>query len=86
MRSLSWGSLNFSIVHPREVFAPAIKDAAESILLLHNHPSGDPTPSKEDIQVTKRLCDVGKMVGIEILDHVVVGSGSYVSFVEQKLM
>lgn len=83
---ISVGSLNFSIVHPREVFATAIREAAESLLLVHNHPSGDPTPSREDIHVTRRLCDVGKMVGIEILDHMVIGNGSYFSFLEQNLL
>jgi DNA repair protein RadC len=82
---ISIGSLNLSIVHPREVFAPAIRESAESILLLHNHPSGDPLPSKEDIYVTKRLIEVGHLVGIEILDHIIIGNGCYVSFLEQKL-
>ena len=83
---VSIGSLNLSIVHPREIFAPAIREAAESILLLHNHPSGDPTPSREDILVTRRLIEVGKVVGIEILDHIIIGNGRYVSFIEQKLL
>jgi DNA repair protein RadC len=84
--AISVGSLNFSIVHPREVFATAIREAAESLLLVHNHPSGDPTPSREDIAVTRRLCEVGKLVGIEILDHLVIGNGSYFSFLEQNLL
>lgn len=83
---VSVGSLNFSIVHPREVFAPAIREAAESLILVHNHPSGDATPSREDIQVTKRLIEVGKVVGIEVLDHIVIGNGVYFSFVEQRLL
>lgn len=83
---VSIGSLNFSIIHPREVFAPAIKEAAESILLLHNHPSGDPTPSREDIHITRRLVEVGKLVGIEVIDHIIIGNGCYVSFTEQKLL
>lgn len=82
---VSIGSLNFSIVHPREVFAPAIREAAGSILLIHNHPSGDPTPSMEDIETTKRLIEVGKVVGIRILDHIIIGNGCYISFLEQKL-
>lgn len=82
---ISVGSLNFSIVHPREVFVPAIRETAASVLLLHNHPSGDPSPSKEDIGVTKRLFEVGKLIGIGILDHIIIGSGCYVSFLEQKL-
>lgn len=83
---VSIGSLNLSIVHPREVFVSAIREAAESIILVHNHPSGDPTPSKEDIFVTQRLVEVGKLVGIEVLDHIVIGDNSHVSFVEQSLM
>lgn len=83
---VSIGSLNFSIVHPREVFAPAIREHAESIILIHNHPSGDPTPSKEDIHITGRLREVGKLVGIDVLDHVIIGNNSYTSFVEQSLL
>jgi DNA repair protein RadC len=67
------GTLDASLVHPREVFRPAIKDAASSIILAHNHPSGDPTPSREDIAVTDRLTDVGKTIGIDVLDHIVLG-------------
>src|SRR5260370_511892 len=68
----SIGSLDRSLVHPREVFRPAIKDAAKAILLVHNHPSGDPTPSDEDFLLTKRLEEAGKTLGIQILDHIVV--------------
>lgn len=67
------GTLNASLVHPREVFRPAIADAASAILLIHNHPSGDPTPSREDFAVTDRLTEVGKLIGITVLDHIVVG-------------
>lgn len=66
------GILDSSLVHPREVFRPAIKDAAFSVLLAHNHPSGDPTPSREDHMVTDRLTDAGKMIGINVLDHIVL--------------
>lgn len=82
---VSIGSLNLSIVHPREVFAPAIREAAQSILLVHNHPSGDPTPSQEDLEVTRRLKKTGEVVGIGVLDHIIIGNGCYVSFVEQGL-
>lgn len=82
---VSIGSLNFSIVHPREVFAPAIREAAASILLIHNHPSGDPTPSREDVQVTIRLLEVGKVVGIDILDHLIIGNGIFISFKKEHL-
>src|SRR5690606_8549446 len=71
------GSLNASIVHPREVFREAIKRSAASIIVAHNHPSGDPTPSQEDIQVTKRLADTGKLIGIEVLDHLIIGDGKF---------
>jgi len=76
------GTLDASLVHPREVFRPAIKDAASSIILLHNHPSGDPTPSPEDHAVTKRLESSGKTLGIDVLDHIVLGKGSAVSIRE----
>lgn len=82
---VSVGSLNLSVVHPREVFSLAIKEAAESILFIHNHPSGQTFPSKEDICVTKRLIEVGKIVGIEVLDHIIIGNGNYLSFLEEKL-
>ena len=67
------GTLDASLVHPREVFAPAIAAAASSIILAHNHPSGDATPSLEDRQVTHRLIECGKMLGIDVLDHIIVG-------------
>lgn len=73
------GSLNASIVHPREVFREAIKWSAASIIVAHNHPSGDPTPSQEDIQVTLRLREAGQILGIECLDHLIIGAGRYVS-------
>lgn len=83
---VSIGTLNFSIVHPREVFRAAIRESAESIILVHNHPSGDPTPSREDIFVTQRLVEVGKLVGIEVLDHIIIGEDKHISFVEQNLL
>ncbi|ENQ3077943.1 DNA repair protein RadC [Bacillus sp. JJ864] len=73
------GSLNASIVHPREVFKEAFRRAAASIICLHNHPSGDPTPSREDIEVTKRLVECGRIIGIEILDHIIIGDHKFVS-------
>lgn len=76
---VSIGSLNASIVHPREVFRTAVEVSAASIILAHNHPSGDPAPSREDIMVTEKLVECGKMMGIEILDHVIVGDGRYFS-------
>ncbi|KMT21536.1 RadC family protein [Clostridium cylindrosporum] len=83
---LSIGTLNSSVVHPREVFYDAIKKTAYSIVICHNHPSGDPTPSSEDINVTNRLSEVGKIIGIELLDHLVIGDGVYVSFKEKGLI
>lgn len=77
------GSLNASIVHPREVFKEAFRRSAASIICFHNHPSGDPTPSREDIEVTNRLVECGKMMGIEILDHLIIGDNKYVSMKEK---
>ena len=79
----SVGSLNSAIVHPREVFKQAILNNSAAIILFHNHPSGDPTPSKEDISVTKRLKEAGTLLGIEVLDHIIVGDGRYVSLKEK---
>lgn len=83
MEEISIGSLNTSLVHPREVFRPAIRKACASVILIHNHPSGDPTPSSEDIAVTRRLYEAGRLLGIEVLDHVVIGDGRFVSFREK---
>ncbi|RUS47651.1 DNA repair protein RadC [Cohnella sp. AR92] len=81
-QTLSIGSLNASIVHPREVFRAAIRRSSASILCAHNHPSGDPTPSPEDIQLTKRLAEAGQLLGIELLDHLVIGDNRYISLKE----
>jgi DNA repair protein RadC len=80
------GTLDASLVHPREVFRPAIAEAAASVILVHNHPSGDPTPSAEDRAVTRQLSSAGELVGIAVLDHVVVGEGRYVSFAEGGIL
>jgi DNA repair protein RadC len=77
------GSLNASIVHPREVFREALKRSAASIIAIHNHPSGDPAPSREDIEVTKRLVECGKMIGIDVLDHLIIGENKFVSLKEK---
>lgn len=84
--TLSIGSLNATIVHPREVFRAAIKCSSASVICAHNHPSGDPSPSEEDILMTKRLIEAGEIVGIDILDHIVIGDGKFVSLKEQGLM
>lgn len=76
------GILDASLVHPREVFRAAIADAASAILLIHNHPSGDPTPSRQDREITDRLRKVGEIVGINVIDHIVVGNGRAVSLAE----
>ena len=83
---ISIGTLNSSLVHPREVFEPAIRNAAAQILLAHNHPSGDPRPSSDDLKVTRRLIEAGKILGIEILDHVIISEESFFSFREQGLL
>ncbi|MEK7307807.1 MAG: DNA repair protein RadC [Nitrospirota bacterium] len=80
---ISEGTLTSSLVHPREVFRYAIKEAAASVLFVHNHPSGDPAPSKDDIDITRRLIETGKIIGINVLDHVIVGDGKYVSLMEK---
>jgi len=86
VEDISVGSLNTSIVHPREVFKPAIKRSSASIILAHNHPSGDPTPSREDLEVTRRLKDAGKIIGIEVLDHIIFGDNCYVSLKEKQIL
>lgn len=86
IEDISIGSLNSSIVHPREVFKPAIKRSSASVILVHNHPSGDPTPSREDIEVTSRLVNAGNVLGIAVLDHVIIGNNSILSLKEQGLM
>lgn len=84
--TLSMGSLNASIVHPREVFRAAIKRSSASIVCVHNHPSGDPTPSPEDIQLTHRLVEAGTIIGIEVLDHVIIGDQRFISLKEEGFM
>ncbi|WP_026475939.1 RadC family protein [Alkaliphilus transvaalensis] len=86
VENISIGSLNASIVHPREVFVRAIKRSSSSIILAHNHPSGDPRPSNEDIKITQRLQEAGKLIGITVLDHIIVGDGNYYSLKENDLM
>ncbi|MBO0601322.1 DNA repair protein RadC [Sporosarcina sp. E16_3] len=80
------GSLNSSIVHPREIFREAVKRSAASIIVSHNHPSGNPSPSPEDIEVTKRLIEAGSIMGIEVLDHVIIGDHQFLSLKEKGYM
>lgn len=86
MDMVSIGSLNQSIVHPREVFKTACLSNAAAIILVHQHPTGDATPSQEDIAITRRLKEAGEIMGIKIIDHVIVGDGEYTSFVERGLL
>jgi len=78
--TISIGTLNASLVHPREVFKDAIMHNAASVVLAHNHPSGDPEPSEDDLKITKKLVDSGKILGIEVIDHIVIGKNNYYSF------
>ncbi|HLS53282.1 MAG TPA: DNA repair protein RadC [Tissierellaceae bacterium] len=86
IENISIGTLNASIVHPRDVFYAAIRRNANSIILIHNHPSGDPEPSKEDISITNRLIQVGDLLGIKVLDHIIIGDNRYISFKEKNLI
>lgn len=85
-KTLFIGSLNHSIVHPREVFREAIRHGCNAVIVIHNHPSGSPTPSPQDIAVTKRLCKIGDLVGIELLDHIIIGTEGYVSLKKEGIM
>lgn len=84
--TISIGSLNASIVHPREVFREVINHSAASVILAHNHPSGDPTPSSEDIGLTRKLVDAGKILDIPVLDHIIIGNNKYVSLKEKGII
>ena len=84
--TISMGTLNANLVHPREVFEPALKYSAAQIIVAHNHPSGDPKPSEDDMELTKKLTEAGKMMGIEIMDHVIVSKNSHFSFKEEKIL
>ncbi|MEY4829673.1 MAG: hypothetical protein RLZZ562_1469 [Planctomycetota bacterium] len=86
MRVVSQGSADSALVHPREVFSPAVREGASAIVVAHNHPSGDPTPSPEDRAVTERLRRAGQLLGIELLDHVVVGDDRCFSFAEESFL
>jgi len=83
---ISIGSLNANLVHPREVFEPAVRNSAAQIILAHNHPSADPNPSKEDFEVTQRLVKAGKILGIEVIDHIIVTKNGFISFKEKSLI
>jgi len=83
--TVSKGSLTASIVHPRELFRPAVVASAVAVILVHNHPSGDPEPSRDDIELTKRLRIAGELLGIDVLDHVIVVRSGFLSFKQQRL-
>ena len=80
------GTLNSSVFHPREIFRFAIEESANSVILLHNHPSGDPQPSQEDIRATKQLIEAGNQIGIKVLDHIIIGDGIFVSLKEENFI
>ena len=84
VKEVSVGTLDSSLAHPREIFKEAIKESANAVILVHNHPSGDCTPSKDDIETTKKLIDIGKVLGIPVLDHVIVGRDKYYSWREEN--
>ncbi len=86
METISIGSLNSSLVHPREVFKGAVQRSAAALILVHNHPSGDPTPSAEDLEITRRLDEAGKIIGIEVLDHIIIGDHAFISLKEKAFI
>jgi DNA repair protein RadC len=83
---ISIGNLNSSVVHPREIFKVAIDSSAANIILIHNHPSGNPDPSNEDIAITKKIAESGKIMDIPVFDHIIVAGSTYTSFVEKRLL
>jgi DNA repair protein RadC len=83
---ISVGSLNANLVHPREVFEPVVKNSVAQIILAHNHPSGDPEPSEDDLEITKRLVESGKILGIEVVDHIIITKTGFISFKEKNLL
>jgi DNA repair protein RadC len=80
------GSLSESVVHPREVFKSAVTESAAAVIFVHNHPSGSPEPSAQDVQLTRRLCGAGSLLGIRVLDHLIIGRDSYYSFAERGML
>ena len=85
-REVSIGSLSASVVHPREVMLEAVKAHAASIILVHNHPSGDPSPSREDVNITDQLCKAGKIIDIPVLDHIIIGHNHFISLKEKGMI
>ena len=85
-KDISKGTVNSAIVSPREIFVESLDRKAVAIILMHNHPSGDPTPSESDVLFTKRIQEAGKLIGIELLDHIIIGNNCYISFAEEKIL
>ncbi|PIP17201.1 MAG: hypothetical protein COX44_01205 [Candidatus Portnoybacteria bacterium CG23_combo_of_CG06-09_8_20_14_all_37_13] len=83
---VSIGTLNANLVHPREVFKEAVDNRAASIIIAHNHPSGDPEPSEDDLEITKRLVESGKILGVEVVDHIIITKTGFISFKEKNLL
>ncbi len=83
---ISLGTLTASLVHPRDTFKAAIRESAAGVIFIHNHPSGDPKPSQEDILLTKRLAQAGEVIGIQVMDHIIIGDGSHFSFRDHGLL
>ena len=86
VENITIGIVNASLVHPREVFIKAIRKNSTSIILVHNHPSGDPAPSSEDKSITKRLYEAGEIIGIKVIDHIIIGGDDYISFKEMGML
>ena len=86
MNNVSTGTLDASLVHPREVFKEAIQASAAQVIIAHNHPSGDPEPSEGDLVITNRLVEAGKILEIEVVDHIIITSNNFLSFKERKLL
>lgn len=86
VETISVGSLNSSLVHPREVFKPALLRSAAAVILIHNHPSGDATPSNEDLEITRRLVEAGQLLGITVLDHIIIGDHVFTSLKERAVI
>jgi len=84
--TVSIGTINANLVHPREVFEPAVRNLAAQVVLAHNHPSGNPEPSEDDLEITKRLTEAGKILGVEVIDHIIITKTGFTSFKEKKLL
>lgn len=86
VENVAVGDLNCTIIHPREIFCKAVKKSASAVIFVHNHPSGNPAPSREDIDITERLIKAGEVLGIRVIDHIIIGDGTFLSFKNKNLM